>query len=183
MKKAKLFNKKAIIVIPIVLALLLGSVGTIGLIGGFLQGENNQPPVELSKEEMDALIEEQIKELKDSSDDETVHKIIDIHVKLDNYIDTSQTLDVQFFEFNDEYSDELDSKYHVGIEYEFEDGYTELFGFPVDLSKVDLPADIKDYDWVKISGKIGSTEEVYHDHINIVPIIHISSIEKIEKQK
>ncbi|MFA5523996.1 MAG: hypothetical protein WDA24_06540, partial [Tissierellales bacterium] len=58
MKKAKLFNKKAIIVIPIVLALLLGSVGTIGLIGGFLQGENNQPPVELSKEEMDALIEE-----------------------------------------------------------------------------------------------------------------------------
>ncbi|SCG83168.1 hypothetical protein DW1_1598 [Proteiniborus sp. DW1] len=172
MKKTRLFNKKAIIVVPIVLALILGSVGTIGLMA-FEQTGNNPQPIELSEEEIAKLIQEQFEELKKSIDDETVLKIIDIHENINDYLDTTHTLETQFFEFEDGYS--------VGIEYFFDSEESLLFDIPADFSNVDLPEDIHEYDWVKVSGKIGTTEEVDNDHTHTVPVIHITSIEKIDK--
>ncbi len=172
MKETKLFNKKAIIVIPIVLALILGSVGTIGLIG-FNQADNNQQSIDLSQEEIAKLIQEQFEELKKSIKDETVLKIIDIHENIDNYIDTTHTLETQFFEFEDGYS--------VGIEYFFDSEESLLFDIPADFSNTGLPEDIHEYDWVKVSGKIETIEEADGDHTHTVPVIKVTSIEKIDK--
>ncbi len=173
MKKTKLFNKKAIIVIPIVLALILGSAGTIGLLGGFNPAENNPQPSELSEEEIAKLIAEQFEELKSSIDDEAVLSIIDIHENLDDYIDTTQTLETQFFEFEDGYS--------IGIEYFFDGGDSLLFDIPADFSNIELPETVREFDWIKVTGKIGTTEEADNDHTHTAPIIYVTSIEKIDK--
>lgn len=172
MKKKRIFNKKAIIVIPIILVMLLGSVATIGLTG-FYQGDNSQQSTELTAEELAKLIQEQFEELKQSINDETVLKIIDIHENKDDYIDTMQTFEAQFFEFEDGYS--------IGIEYFFDSEDSLLFDIPADFSNVELPEDIDEYDWVKVSGKIGLTEEIDNDHTHTVPMINVTSIEKINK--
>lgn len=163
MKKAKLFNKKAIIVIPIVLALLLGSVGTLGLMGLGNQPDSNESQSEYLS----------IDDLKKLINDETVLKIMDIHENLDNYIDETQTFEMQFFEFEDGYS--------VGIEYSFEGGEPLLFDVPANFDNVELPKGIQNSDWIKISGKIGKTDEADSDHTHTVPVIYVSSIEKIDK--
>lgn len=164
MKKTKLFNKKAIVIIPIVLALILGSVGTMGLVGGFI----NQPDANESQPQY-----LNIDDLKKMIDNETVLKVMDIHENLDKYIDKTQTFEMKFFEFEDGYS--------VGVEYSFEDGEPILFDIPADFSTIELPDTIQNNDWVKVTGKIGKIDEVDNDHTHTVPIFHISSIEKIDK--
>lgn len=163
MKKTNLFNKKAIVVIPIVLALILGSVGTLGLVGMVVNqtDEDTSQPQELSIDELKKLI-----------DDETVLKIIDIHENPDKYKDKMETLEAQFFQFEDGYS--------VGIEYFFEGGDSLLFDIPADFSNVDLPIDIKNFDQVKVTGKIGIVEEAHDEHSHPIPMIYVTSIEILE---
>lgn len=162
MKKTSLFNKKAIVVVPIVLALILGSVGTIGLVGGFNKRNINEPQAEYMS----------IEELKKSIDDETVLKIIDIYENLDDYLDTTHTFEVQFYEFEDGYS--------VGIEYFFQGDDSLLFDIPADFSKIEIPENIQVTDWIKVTGKIGKTEEADNDHSHTFPIIYINSVSLLE---
>lgn len=160
MKKTNLFNKKAIVVIPIVLALVLGSVGTLGLVGKV----DNQTDEDISQPQQLS-----IDELKKLIDDETVLKIIDIHENPEKYKDKMETIEAQFFQFEDGYS--------VGIEYFFEGGDSLLFDIPADFSNVELPKDIKNLDRVKVTGKIRIVEETHDEHSHPIPMIYVTSVE------
>lgn len=159
MKKSIFLNKKTIIIFPIILALLLTSFGTISL---FDRGSNNE--VQDSQQ--------YIENIEYYVDDETALRIIDIHKSPDKYKDKIETMDVQFFEFEDGYS--------VGIEYFFESGDSLLFDVPADFSNVELPEGIENFDWIKVTGKIGIIEEAHDEHSHPIPIIYISSIKPLE---
>lgn len=159
MKQAKLLNKKSIIIFPIILALILTSFGTLSL---FNKNNNN----EVQESQQDNI------SIEDLVDNETALRIIDIHKSPEKYKDKIETLDVQFFEFEDGYS--------VGIEYFFEGGDSLLFDIPADFSSVELPEGIKNFDWIKITGKMGIVEEVHDEHSHPIPIIYVASVEFLE---
>ncbi|WP_352418434.1 hypothetical protein [Proteiniborus sp.] len=159
MKKTNLFNKKAIIIFPIILALLLTSFGTMSL---FDKRSNN--------EAQDS--QQYIENIEELVDDETALKIIDIHKYPNTYKDKIETFDAQFFEFEDGHS--------VGIEYFFESGDSLLFDIPADFSNVDLPQGIESFDWIKVTGKIGIIEDLHDEHSHHLPIIYVTSIDFAE---
>ncbi|SDZ06248.1 hypothetical protein SAMN05660462_01706 [Proteiniborus ethanoligenes] len=159
MKKVNSINKKAIIIFPIILALVLTSLGPLALLD---RSNKNEAP-ESQPENVN---------IEDLVYDETALKIIDIHKNPENYNEKLETLEVQFFEFEDGYS--------VGIEYFFEGGDSLLFDLPADFNNANLPDDIQNFDWIEVTGKIKLIKEAHDDHFHPIPIIYISEVKALK---
>lgn len=164
MKKIKQFNKKTIIIIPLVLVMVIPSILSII---AFFTNSNNYDSKTSQYEEIT------IDDIKSLVDDDVALKIIDIHENPEKYNEKTEVFDnIQFFEFEDGYS--------IGIEYYFESGDSLLFDLPANLDNVILPQDINSYDKVEVTGKIGTFIEEHGDHTHSIPIIYISSIKKVD---
>lgn len=160
MKKIKNINRKAIIIFPIIIALVLTSLVPLALLS---KNNNNSQVQESQLENVN---------IEDLVYDQTALKIIDIHKNPENYDEKTISLEVQFFEFEDGYS--------VGIEYFFEGGDSLLFDLPADFGNVILPNDIQNFDWIEVDGKIRILEETHDDHFHPIPVIYVSEVKALK---
>lgn len=155
----KINTKKAILIIPIVIALIITSFGMYSIFPDTKNyNDNNSSGEQINIENM--------------VDDETALKIIDMHKNINKYDGKSETLKLQFFQFEDGYS--------VGIDYEFENGERLLFDIPADFTNTSIPEGLSDFDWVEVTGEIKATEEIHEGHMHNIPVILVKSINKVK---
>lgn len=163
----KINIKKAIIIIPIVLA--LAGTTLIGAFAPLFTGASN-----VDVEEEQTLVGEDLEEV---IKDEKAMKIIDIHENLPEYIDKEVVLEGYFIDY-----DENNSVF--GVEVPLGDGQITMASLAYEPGSKDLLKDITETDLIKASGTITSFDEVHEDeesgdHTHTLPMFNIKDIEVI----
>ena len=161
----KINVKKALIVFPIVIVLIGGT-----LIGAFSVLFDNEG--ESASES--AIVGENV---EDVIQDEKALKILDIHENLANYVDKEISLEGYFMV--------LDETTKVfGVELPLGDGSLGMASLSYELTNPEILDNITDTSLVKASGKIESFEELHEDdekgdHNHTLPKFKVEAVEII----
>lgn len=165
----KINVKKAIIIIPIVLAL----VGTT-LVGAFAPLFMDSTSAGNDTGEDQSVVGEDLEEVVN---DEKAMKIIDIHENLPEYIDKEVVLEGYFIDYDENTS-------VFGVEVPLGDGQITMASLAYEPDDKKMLEDITETDLVKASGTITSFEEVHEDdengdHTHTLPMFNVKDIEII----
>ncbi len=166
----KINIKKALIVFPIVLVMVGGT-----LVGAFSTIFLNDSVPQKQESVVNQNLEDIIK-------DDKALKILDIHENLDQYKDKEVTLEGFFLDYDKE------SKV-FGVEFPLEDGEMSMVALSTELEDKKLLDEIKNTDLVKATGVISSFEDTHpedeeqteteSDHSHIIPQFIVKDVEII----
>jgi len=117
-------------------------------------------------------------DIRDLINDETAAKIVDMHYNIEEYEGNVETLILQYFVM-----EELGDKFLIGVFDTLKDGENLLFSLIAEYKDGKLPKDLENFDWIEVTGEIGTSEIAHDDHFHTEPTMFISNLRKLSEEE